>query len=76
MMDGIELLPCPFCGGNVTVDSYPVWDTHHGLMYSALIRHQCEDDETAMYLKRNFKTEQEARKEMIKAWNRRANDGR
>ena len=61
-----ELKPCPFCGGEVIMNSYP---ERKG--YGAVVECVC----CLLQMQTiNYDTEEEAKRKVSEAWNRRAND--
>lgn len=81
----IELRPCPFCGGNdlelkdYTDRVYGFWDykicckTCRALMNSPSTAY-VEFTTNGLHQTRNDETKAKAKRELIIAWNRRAND--
>ena len=64
-----ELKPCPFCGGEAEIQEEHRWITgvNKGFHWKYVSCRKC-NNRTAGY-------EWDEEKEMVKAWNRRANDG-
>lgn len=63
-----NLLPCPFCGGiNTQIDFYKYWTGRRNEILSAEVKHWCDEELFASFLKIRGKTEQEA----IDKWNSR-----
>lgn len=60
----VDLLPCPFCGGEATNVPYK-----NGKYYEV----RCENKDCAVIV---FTGVKDTEKEAIEAWNRRADDGK
>ena len=74
-MGRIELKPCPFCGENVKIERLPLWHGSHGYHGSYEYDIHCSNCGCRVDLDRNdtvYRSEEEARDNAIKAWNRRA----
>ena len=72
------LLPCPFCGTPVFLEKKPMWRKDgHGYpgCYSFIVECRNPECQCTISLPRNdtvYNTEEEARANAIKAWNKRA----
>lgn len=81
----VELKPCPFCGEEVYVEKVPMWATHNGITHGYAGCYEfdihCRNEKClcTVNLGRNdtiYCDEAEAKLNAIRAWNRRASDGR
>lgn len=69
-----ELKPCPFCGAEVELETMPLWHGGHGYQgcYEFIIK--CKNCGAQPNYPQNdtvYRSENEAIKNVIKAWNRR-----
>ena len=71
-----ELLPCPFCGESVYIEKRPLWNGTHGYHGCYEFDIRCTNPDCCCTIKLGenhtiYVTEDEARRNAIKAWNRR-----
>ena len=70
-----ELKPCPFCGNEVEVEKIPLWyGNGHGYSGCYEFKIKCENCGCTVNQPKNdsiYRSEEEARENAIKAWNRR-----
>ena len=78
------LKPCPFCGSDVYLEKRPLWNEYGGITrgyhgcYDYVIECSNQDCGCNVKLPGNdtiYHTDEEAKENAIKAWNRRACDG-
>ena len=72
-----ELKPCPFCGTEVELEKIPLWRGSHGYYgcYEFKIRcKKCGAQQNYMLNDTVYRSEDEAIKNVVKAWNRRAQE--
>ena len=74
-----KIKPCPFCGNEVKVHEIPLWyGNGHGYKDCYEFAIQCKKCGCTIYFHENdsiYRSEEEAKKNVIEAWNRRASDG-
>lgn len=73
----MTLKPCPFCGSEVMVDFIPLWRGSHGYQGCYEIFIKCDKCGCSNYgtISSTIQlTKEEAKKKVVEAWNRRAND--
>lgn len=66
----IEVKPCPFCGGEPSIEFYP---GQYGYFHST-VRIECEQCNASIEKEVSGKTEEEAYRFIACLWNRRATD--
>ena len=73
-----ELKPCPFCGNEVEVEKIPLWyGNGHGYKDCYEFKIWCKKCGCRVDQPENdsvYRSEEEAKKNAIEAWNRRASD--
>ena len=73
-----ELKPCPFCGNEVNIEKIPLW-YGNGRGYSGCyeFKIKCDNCGCTVHQPKTdsvYRSEEKARENAIKAWNRRVND--
>lgn len=71
-----NLKPCPFCGTNVHIEKKPLWQGsrgYHGCYEYDIHCHNCGCRVDIFGNDTIYRTDEEAKANAIKAWNRRAN---
>ena len=72
-----ELKPCPFCGADVELETIPLWHGSHGYQGCYEFRIRCKKCGAQPSYPQNdtvYRSEDEAIKNVIKAWNRRSQE--
>lgn len=72
-----QLKPCPFCGTNVRIEKKPLWHGSHGYRDCYEYDIHCHNCGCRVRIEQNntiYRSDEEAKANAVKAWNRRAYD--
>lgn len=70
-----KLKPCPFCGANVRIEKRPLWEGTRGYLNCYEYDIRCHSCGCRVRLERNdtiYRSEEEAERNAVQAWNKRA----